>query len=198
MPVAPPREWVAELRAGMPELPAARRRRVKEEWGLSDEELRDLVNAGAIDVVEATVRAGAEPAGARKWWMGDIARYAKEAEVELEDVPIAPADVAELDGLVRDGKLTDKLARQALEGVLAGEGSPVEVVAARGLEVVSDDGALAAAVDAALAANPGVADRIRAGKVQAAGAIVGAVMKATGGKANAVRVRELVMERCGG
>ena len=198
VPVAPPREWVAELRAGMPELPAARRRRVKEEWGLSDEELRDLVNAGAIDVVEATVRAGAEPAGARKWWMGDIARYAKEAEVELEDVPIAPADVAELDGLVRDGKLTDKLARQALEGVLAGEGSPVEVVAARGLEVVSDDGALAAAVDAALAANPGVADRIRAGKVQAAGAIVGAVMKATGGKANAARVRELVMERCGG
>ena len=182
----------------MPELPAARRRRVKEEWGLSDEELRDLVNAGAIDVVEATVRAGAEPAGARKWWMGDIARYAKEAEVELEDVPIAPADVAELDGLVRDGKLTDKLARQALEGVLAGEGSPVEVVAARGLEVVSDDGALAAAGDAALAANPGVADRIRAGKVQAAGAIVGAVMKATGGKANAARVRELVMERCGG
>ncbi len=106
--------------------------------------------------------------------------------------------MAELDGLVRDGKLTDKLARQALEGVLAGEGSPVEVVAARGLEVVSDDGALAAAVDAALAANPGVADRIRAGKVQAAGAIVGAVMKATGGKANAARVRELVMERCGG
>ena len=80
--------------------------------------------------------------------------------------------------------------------MLAGEGTPSEVVSARGLEVVSDDGALVAAVDEALAANPDVAEKIRGGKVQAAGAIVGAVMKATGGKANAARVREIVMERC--
>lgn len=196
VPVAPSRQWVEQLRASMPELPAARRRRIKAEWELSDEELRDLVNAGAIDLVEATVAAGATSAGARKWWMGDISRFVNEAEIELEDAPVTPAEVAELDGLVRDGKLTDKLARQALAGVLAGEGSPAEVVAARGLEVVSDDGALAEAVDAALEANPDVAGKIRAGKVQAAGAIVGAVMKATGGKADAARVRELVMERC--
>ena len=144
----------------------------------------------------ATVAAGASPSGARKWWMGDIARHAKEADVELREAPVTPSDIAELDGLVRDGKLTDKLARQVLEGVLAGEGTPSEVVSARGLEVVSDDGALVAAVDEALAANPEVAEKIRGGKVQAAGAIVGAVMKATGGKANAARVREIVMERC--
>lgn len=196
VPVAPDPAWVEELRAGMPELPAAKRRRVKVEWELSDEELRDLVNADAVDLVEATVAAGASPSGARKWWMGDIARHAKEADVELRDAPVAPSDIAELDGLVRDGKLTDKLARQVLEGVLAGEGTPSEVVSARGLEVVSDDGALVAAVDEALAANPDVAEKIRGGKVQAAGAIVGAVMKATGGKANAARVREIVMERC--
>ena len=196
VPVAPDPAWVEELRAGMPELPAAKRRRVKVEWELSDEELRDLVNADAVDLVEATVAAGASPSGARKWWMGDIARYAKEADVELREAPVTPSDIAELDGLVRDGKLTDKLARQVLEGVFAGEGTPSEVVSARGLEVVSDDGALVAAVDEALSANPDVAEKIRGGKVQAAGAIVGAVMKATGGKANAARVREIVMERC--
>ena len=195
VPVSPAREWVEELRQSLPELPAARRRRISEEWKLSSEELRDLVNAGAVDVVEETIRAGATPAGARKWWMGDIARFAKESELELEDAPVTPTQVAELDSLVQQGKLNDKLARQALEGVLAGEGTPTEVVAARGLEIVSDDGALVTAVEEALAANPDVLDKIRAGKVQAAGAIVGAVMKATRGKADAARVRELIMER---
>ena len=96
------------------------------------------------------------------------------------------------------GRLTDKLARQVLEGVLAGEGDPEAVAAARGLEVVSDDSALLEAVDEALAANPDVADKIRGGKVQAAGAIIGAVMKATRGQADTKRVRELVMERVQG
>jgi aspartyl-tRNA(Asn)/glutamyl-tRNA(Gln) amidotransferase subunit B len=82
------------------------------------------------------------------------------------------------------------------EGVLAGEGEPDEVVERRGLAVVSDDAALIAAVDEALAAQPDVAEKIRGGKVAAAGAIVGAVMKATRGQADAARVRELVLERC--
>lgn len=196
VPVAPSREYVEELRATLPELPAAKRARVKKEWKLSDEELRDLVNAGAVDLVEASVAAGAAPAGARKWWMGEIARYAKEAEIELEDAPVTPADVAELDGLVQAGKLNDKLARQALEGVLAGEGTPSEVAAARGLEIVSDDGALVAAVEEAMAANPDVVEKIRGGKMAAVGALIGPVMKATRGKADARRVRELILERC--
>ena len=82
-----------------------------------------------------------------------------------------------------------------VEGVIAGEGTPQEVVDARGLAVVSDDGALIAAVDAALASQPDVLEKIRDGKVQSAGAIIGAVMKAMGGKADAARVRELVLER---
>ena len=195
VPVAPDPEWVEKLREGLPELPIARRRRIKEEWRLSDEELRDLVNAGAIDLVEDSIKAGATPAGARKWWMGDISRFAKESEIELEDAPVTPADIAELDKLVGAGKLNDKLARRALKGVLAGQGTPAEVVAAKGLEIVSDDGALVAAVDEALAANPDVLEKIKGGKVQAAGAIVGAVMKATRGKADAARVREIIMER---
>ena len=108
---------------------------------------------------------------------------------------IAPAHVAEIVQLVESGALTDRLARQALEGVIEGEGTPAEVVESRGLTVVSDDGALIAAVDAALAQQPDVLEKIRDGKVQAAGAVIGAVMKSMGGKADAARVRELVLER---
>ena len=198
VPVAPSREWVEQIRAGLPEMPAAKRRRLKAEWGLSDTEMRDVVNAGALELIEATAAAGTTGQAARKWWMGELSRTAKEQETGLEDLPVTPEQIAELQTLVDSGRLTDKLARQVLEGVLAGEGDPEAVAAARGLEVVSDDSALLKAVDEALAANPDVADKIRGGKVQAAGAIVGAVMKATRGQADAKRVRELVMERVQG
>jgi aspartyl-tRNA(Asn)/glutamyl-tRNA(Gln) amidotransferase subunit B len=106
--------------------------------------------------------------------------------------------VAELQQLIDEGKLTDKLARTVLEGVVAGEGSPSTVMAARGLAVVSDTGALTVAVDEAIAANPDVAAKVREGKVAAAGVIVGAVMKATRGQADAKTVRELVLSRLTG
>ena len=197
VPLAPPREWVEEIRASLPEMPALRRRRLQAEWGFADAEMRDLVNAGAGDLVEATVAAGASPAAARKWWMGELSRTAKNEGVALEELTVTPAQVAGLAALVETGRINDKLARQVLEGVLAGEGSPEEVVVARGLEVVSDDGALEAAVDEAIAAHPDVVEKIRGGKVQAAGAIVGAVMKSTRGQADAGRVREILMARIG-
>lgn len=197
VPVAPSREWVEELRAGLPELPVARRRRLRAEWDFSDLEMRDVVNADALDLIEATVAAGVSPASARKWWMGELSRRAKETEVALADMAVTPAQIAELQSLVDSGRLTDKLAREVLEGVLAGEGDPTAVVEARGLEVVSDEGALTAAVQEALDANPDIVEKIKAGKVQAAGALVGAVMKATRGQADAARVRELIMEIVG-
>ncbi|GAB6897579.1 Asp-tRNA(Asn)/Glu-tRNA(Gln) amidotransferase subunit GatB [Kineosporia succinea] len=195
VPIQPDPAWVEELRATLPEPPALRRRRLQGEWGFSDKEMRDLYNAGAVELVEATVAAGASSASARKWWTGELARLANQEEKPLTEMPVTPAQVAQLQALVDAGKLTDTLARQALEGVLAGEGDPEQVVEKRGLIVVSDDGALGEAVDRAIAANPGVADKIRAGKVQAAGALIGAVMKEMRGKADAARVRELVLER---
>ena len=197
VPVVTNSEWIERLRAELPEPPAERRRRLKGEWGYSDEEFRDVVNAGALDVIEETVAAGATAAAARKWWMGEIARRAKQAEVELTSLGVEPATVVALEALIGEGKINDKIARQVLEFVLAGEGTPAEIVEARGLAVVSDDGALTAAVQEALAAMPDVADKIRAGKVQAAGAIVGQVMKATRGQADAARVRELILAECG-
>ena len=197
VPIRPDRAWVEELRASLPELPIAKRRRLRAEWGYADMEMRDVINAGALELIEATVGAGCDPASARKWWMGEISRRAKEREVPLDEAGVSPAQVAELQGLVDSGRINDKLARQALEGVLAGEGSPAQVVEARGLEVVSDDGALTAAVQEALDANPDVVEKIKGGKVKAAGALVGAVMKATRGQADAARVRELIMEMVG-
>ncbi len=194
VPVAPSREWIEELRATLPEPPAARRKRLATAWGFTALEFQDVANADLLDVVEATVAAGATPAAARKWWTGEIARLANAQGVEASTL-ISPAHVASLAGLVDDGTLTDRLARQVLEGVIAGEGTPQEVVDSRGLAVVSDDGALIAAIDEALAAQPDVLEKIRDGKVQAAGAVIGAVMKAMKGQADAARVRELVLER---
>ncbi len=197
LPVEPSREWVEELRATIPEHPAKMRARLQEEWGFSDLEMRDAVNADALDLITATVKAGALPQSARKWWMGELARTANDQGTTIHDLPVTPDHIAELQSLVDDGKINDKLARQALEGVLAGEGSPSQVVAARGLEVVSDDSALEAAVDEALAAQPDVLAKIQDGKIQAAGAIVGAVMKATRGQADAGKVREIILQRAG-
>jgi len=195
VPVAPSREWVEELRGTLPELPNLRRARLQGEWGFTDLELQDVVNAGALDLVAATVAAGASPQAARKWWTTELARRANETGVELAGLAITPAQVAELQALVDAGTVNDKLARQVIDGVLAGEGSPAAVVASRGLAVVSDAGALSAAVDAAIAANPDVAERIRAGKVQAAGALIGEVMKQMRGQADAGRVRELILAK---
>jgi aspartyl-tRNA(Asn)/glutamyl-tRNA(Gln) amidotransferase subunit B len=196
VPIAPDPAWVEQLRAGLPEAPGLRRRELQSEWGLSDFEMQSLDNAGAIDLVEQTVAAGASQEAARKWWLGEIARHANEQGVDVAAVSITPAQVARVVVLVEDGTLNDKLARLVIEGVVAGEGEPDAVVASRQLAVVSDDSALLAAVDEALAAAPDVAEKIRSGKVAAAGAIVGAVMKATRGQADASRVRELVLERC--
>ena len=195
MPIAPSREWVEELRATLPEPPAEHRARLQEQWGFSDVDFGNIEAAGALALVEATVQAGAAPASARKWWVTELARRANEAGVELEELAITPAQVAAVQTLVDEGKINDKLARQVIEGVLAGEGEPAEVVAARGLAVVSDEGALGAAVDDVIAANPDVAAKIRDGKVAAAGALIGQVMKAMRGQADAGKVRELILAK---
>jgi aspartyl-tRNA(Asn)/glutamyl-tRNA(Gln) amidotransferase subunit B len=195
-PIAPSREWVEELRGTLPELPWERRKRVQDEWSLTDAELRDLVNAGAVDLVAATVDAGATHTEARSWWVSYLTKEANNRGVELTELAITPAQIARVIGLVNSGELTNKLAREVVTGVLEGEGEPEAVIEARGLKVVSDDSALEKAVDEALAAQPDVAAKIRDGKVAAAGAIVGAVMKATKGQADAKRVRELIIARC--
>ncbi len=198
VPVAPPAAWVEELRGTLPEAPSARRARLQQEWEIGDLEFATMVNAGVLEQVEAAVAAGVEPAAARKWWTGELARIANDRGVDADSLTVTPAQLARIEALIGTGALNDKLARQVIEGLLAGEGTDVDaIVAARGLAVVSDDSALLAAIDAALAEQPDVAEKIRGGKVQAAGAIVGSVMKATRGQADAAKVRALLLERLG-
>lgn len=195
VPVAPSREWVEELRGTLPENPAERRVRLQGDWGFTDLEMRDVVAAGAIELIEETVAQGTAPQSARKWWVADLLRRANDAGVELAAVGVTPTQVAAVQALVDAKTINDKLARQVFDGLIAGEGTPAEIIEKRGLAMVSDDGPLLAAIDEALAAQPDIAEKIRGGNLAAAGAIIGAVMKATRGQADAGRVRELILEK---
>lgn len=195
VPVMPSAQWVDSIRAALPENPDKRKKRLQESWGFSELEFRDVVNADLLDLIEQTVAAGASPQTARKWWSGELSRIANSENVSPDELAITPDQVAEIQTLIESGELTDRLARDVVAGVLAGEGTPREVIEKRGLKVVSDEGALIAAIDKALSEQPDVLEKIREGKVQAAGAVIGAVMKAMGGQADAARVRELVLER---
>ena len=196
VPIVTDGVWIEELRATLPERPSARRARLQAEWAVPDKEMTSLVNAGLLDVVSETIALGAEPSRARSWWLGEISRLANEKEVDPTSL-ITPAHVAEVIALIQGGELTDKLARQVVEGVIAGEGTPAEVVSQRALKVVSDDGALMVAIDTAIAAQPDTAERVRSGNIPAAGALIGAVMRATGGQADAAKVRELLLRHLG-
>jgi aspartyl-tRNA(Asn)/glutamyl-tRNA(Gln) amidotransferase subunit B len=192
-PVEPARDWVEALRGTLPEAPTDRRRRLQEEWGFSELDMRDTIGAGALDLVAATIEAGTTPQAARKWWLGELARRSNETGTPIDELGVTPADVHAVQQLIDGGGLNDKLARSVFEGLYAAEGTPAEIVAARALAVVSDDGALNEAIDRAIEANPDVADKIRDGKLAAAGALIGAVMKEMRGQADAGRVRELIL-----
>jgi aspartyl-tRNA(Asn)/glutamyl-tRNA(Gln) amidotransferase subunit B len=195
VPLAPDAAWVEQLRGRIPELPAARRVRIAKELGASDFELRSMANAGVTDLVGATVAAGAPATEARNWWLGYLAPKANAAGIDAAELAITPEQVARVIALVASGSLSTGLARQAVDGVLETGHDVDAVVAERNLHTVSDESALTAAVDAAIAAQPDVADKIRNGKVAAAGALVGAVMKATKGQADASLVRTLILDK---
>jgi aspartyl-tRNA(Asn)/glutamyl-tRNA(Gln) amidotransferase subunit B len=196
VPVVPDNKWIEELRKSLPEKPADRRKRLQLAWSVPDKEMTAMVNADLLDTVEQTVLLGADPTKARSWWLGEISRIANDREVFPTDL-ITTKDVAEIIALIAKGDLTDKLARQVVEGVIAGEGSATDVIAKRGLKVVSDDSQLMKAIEDAIAAAPETADRVRSGNIPAAGALIGAVMKATGGQADAAKVRELLLKHLG-
>ena len=128
-PVAPDVAWIEQLRNELPEKPSARRARLQELWQVPDKEMAAMVNAGAVDLVEETVSLGADPTKARGWWLGEISRLANEGEVELSSVGISPTEVARIIELITAGELTDKLARQVVAAVIAGEGEPDSVIA---------------------------------------------------------------------
>jgi aspartyl-tRNA(Asn)/glutamyl-tRNA(Gln) amidotransferase subunit B len=196
VPVVPDSKWIEQLRKNLPEKPAERRKRLQQAWSVPDKEMAAMVNAELLDTVEETVQLGADPTKARSWWLGEISRIANDKGVFPTEL-ISVKDVHQIISLIVKGELTDKLARQVLEGVIAGEGSPDSVINKRGLKVVSDDSELMKAIEAAIIAAPETADRVRGGNIPAAGALIGAVMKSTGGQADAAKVRELLLKHLG-
>ncbi|MFZ8872411.1 MAG: Asp-tRNA(Asn)/Glu-tRNA(Gln) amidotransferase subunit GatB [Candidatus Nanopelagicaceae bacterium] len=197
VPVAPATEWIEQIRASLPEKPSVRRERLQDEWQVPDKEMAAMINADVLDQVEETVKLGADPTRARSWWLGEIARLANEREVPAASLAITPKDVAEVVHLISRGELTDKLARQVVEGVINNEGRPSEIIEKRGIKVVSDDSALLQAIEKAISAQPDVAEKVRNGHIPAAGALIGSVMKETKGQADAAKVRELLLKHLG-
>ncbi|MFZ9694098.1 MAG: Asp-tRNA(Asn)/Glu-tRNA(Gln) amidotransferase GatCAB subunit B, partial [Candidatus Nanopelagicales bacterium] len=197
VPIAPSRDWVNELRETLPENPSVRRARLQAEWEISDHDMNSVISAGALDLVVSTIDAGVSHTAARKWWLGELSRIANERGIELGVLPILPSQIAEIENLISDGTLNDKLARSVIDGIVNSEGSVQEIIQKRNLALVSDDSALLQAIEDALASSPDVVQKIQEGKLQAAGAIVGAVMKATGGQADAAKVKELLFQKLG-
>jgi aspartyl-tRNA(Asn)/glutamyl-tRNA(Gln) amidotransferase subunit B len=194
VPLAPAADWVEQLRASLPEPPGIARRRFAEANGFTTLDLEQMTNAGVLDLVTATIAAGAAPQKARGWWLGYLVGRANEAGVDAAELAITPQAVARISALEDEGSLTNKLARQVADAVLAGEGDPDGVIETHGWKVAGED-ELVGAVDAAIAAHPEAAEKVRSGNQGALGPMVGAVMKATGGSADARRARELLLER---
>jgi aspartyl-tRNA(Asn)/glutamyl-tRNA(Gln) amidotransferase subunit B len=170
---------------------------LQEAWQVPDKEMAAMINAEVLDLVEATVKLGADPTRARSWWLGEIARIANEKAAAAADLAISAADVAEVVALIVKGELTDKLARQVVEALINGEGSVGQIIEARGIKVVSDDSSLMAAIERAIAAAPDVAEKVRGGNIPASGALIGAVMKESKGQADAAKVRDLLLKHLG-
>lgn len=198
VPLEPDVDWIESIRAGLPELPGVTRRRLVDAHGLHSEQVATLVEAGLAERFETAVGAGADPREAANWLTNEVTGWATAHGVEPATAPVSGEQLAELAELVSDGTLSTKLARQVLDEVLAGGGSPQEIVKERGLAQISDTHELTGAIDDAIAANPDAAEKVRNGNDKALGPLVGAVMKATQGQANPQLVNDLLRDRLAG
>ncbi len=194
VPVHCPAEWVEELRTSLPELPAAARTRLEAE-GVDGAQAAALVStSGMLAVLDGAVEAGADARTAANWLVGDIAGQVAAAGTTFTDSGITGAHLGELLALVDDGTLSNNLAKQVVEHLVADRGArmPAEVAEAEGLQQVSDTGELQAIVDQVVADNPDTVATIRDGNAKAIGALVGQVMKATKGQADPRATNELL------
>jgi len=198
-PLEVPREQVATWQAELPELPYQKRHRYEEDLGLSAYDTRVLTED--VDVTtyfEATITAGAPVKQAANWIMGDITAYAKEQKLAFSDLNLTPATLAELIGLIEDGTISGKIAKEVLPELLANGGSAKALVESKGLIQMSDEGELAAIIDQILAANPDKVEEFRAGKTKLQGFFVGQVMKETGGRADPKLTNKLLLPKLKG
>jgi aspartyl-tRNA(Asn)/glutamyl-tRNA(Gln) amidotransferase subunit B len=197
VPLRPPRPWVDEIRAALPELPRARRQRFVAEYGLPAYDAGILTQSRALaEYYEEAVAAYREPKIVSNWVMSELLRELPgDDERAIARAPVTPARLAGLLRLIEDGTISGKIAKTVFEKMYATGEEAAAIVSREGLTQVADAGALEAMVDAAIAANPRAVDDFRKGKTAAAKALVGQVMKASGGKANPAMVTRLVEQK---
>ncbi len=196
VPLELDRAFIAAVEEALPELPAQRRRRLREEYGLPAHDAAVLTSSKAMgDFYEAAVAAGADPKAASNWMMGELSAYLNAKGVEIGEVPVTPAQLAGMIELVEKGTISGKIAKSVFEEMLESGRDAEEIVAERGLTQISDQGELEAVVEEVVKENPGVVEDFRKGKERAVSFLVGQVMRKTRGRANPQLVNGLLQRR---
>jgi aspartyl-tRNA(Asn)/glutamyl-tRNA(Gln) amidotransferase subunit B len=188
--------WINEIRSTIPELPAARKNRYIEQYGLPSYDADVLTASKRVaDFYEATVQSGADAKAASNWIMGDLLRFLNQNNLEIHEAKVAPAQLGEMIKMISDGKISSKIAKEVFKDMLETGKDPDKIVKEKGLVQISDEGAIAKIVDEVIANNQKAVDDYKAGNERAIGALVGQVMKATKGQANPGLVNKLILER---
>ena len=189
-------DWIERVKAGLPELPSAKKARFSEQYGLSAYDAGVLTSSKAMSgYFEAAVAAGAEGKATANWLMGEVSATLNRDEKDIADCPIAPASLAGLLKRIADNTISNKIAKEVFAAMWAGEGEADAVIEAKGLKQVTDTGAIEKIIDEVLAANAAMVEEYRSGKEKVFGALVGQAMKASKGKANPAQVNELLKKK---
>ncbi|MDP1526966.1 MAG: Asp-tRNA(Asn)/Glu-tRNA(Gln) amidotransferase subunit GatB [Rhodocyclaceae bacterium] len=195
-------DWIAEIKAGLPELPQAMQARFQVDYGLSPYDAATLaVTRASAQFFEETVAAAGKDNAktSANWVMGELAARLNRDEKEITTSPIAAVQLAGMIKRIADGTLSSKLAKEVFEALWNGEGQDADaIIEARGLKQMSDASAIEPIIDEVLSANPKSVEEFRAGKDKAFNALVGQIMKATKGKANPQQVNELLKKKLAG
>ncbi len=199
LPLRVDRAWIEDVRRQLPELPATRRRRLVEKWGLKEQSAQVLTASRPLaDYFEKTAAAAGDGQAAANWIETEILRKIKEDKIEFRDpadIPLAPERLGKLVRMIKDGAISGKIAKDVFEAIYATGKDPAEVVRERGLAQVTDEGPIREAIEKVVAGNPGQHAQYRSGKSALLGFFVGKVLQATGKKANPALVNRLLKER---
>ena len=195
-PIVTSEETIEKYRSELPELPDARRARLEKEYGLSDYDAGIITSSRAMaEYFDAVVATGADPKLAANWIMGDLAKNLNEDGIDITKSPVSAERLGKMIGLIMKDTISGKIAKKVFKEMWTNEDEPEKIVKDKGLVQITDTGAIEAAVDAAIAANPKAVEEYKGGKKKAIGALVGQVMKATRGKANPQLVNKMLAEK---
>lgn len=195
-PIVTSEETIEKYRSELPELPDARRARLEKEYGLSDYDAGIITSSRAMaEYFDAVVATGADPKLAANWIMGDLAKNLNEDGIDITKSPVSAERLGKMIGLIMKDTISGKIAKKVFKEMWTNGDEPEKIVKDKGLVQITDTGAIEAAVDAAIAANPKAVAEYKGGKKKAIGALVGQVMKATRGKANPQMVNKMLAEK---